>query len=142
MLQVSWVAVFVKPTLKHLPACCSINSEAGQPGAPLTKDAIKSAQLSYVGSFKDPEVVAHWSGSGNMKSPGRPGSALGPSRQGDTDDLLCNMEDKPRAPRAARGEGDGAKRRASTNTAGQPLKSAVRRPSLGVTVTTRILLAA
>ena len=131
-LQVTQAAIVSKPNLKTFPACCSMNSEAGQPTAPLTKDAIKSAQLSYVGSFKDPEVVAHWSGSGNMKSPGRPGSALGPNRQGDTDDLLCHMEDKPRAPRAERGEGDGAKRRASTNTAGQPLKSAVRRPSLGV----------
>ena len=115
--------------------CCSVSSDVGPPVAPLTKDAIKNAQLSYVGSFKDPEVVAHWTGSGNiMKSPARPGSALGPNRKtdGDAEDPLCYMEDKPRAPRAERGGGDGAKRRASTNTAGQPLKSAVRRPSLGV----------
>lgn len=114
---------------------CSASLEDAAPAAPLTKDAIKNAQLSYIGSFKDPEVVAHWSGSGNiMKSPGRPGSALGPNRkaEGDPEDLLCRMEDKPRAPKAERGDGNGAQRRASTNTAGQPLKSAVRRPSLGV----------
>lgn len=111
-----------------------MSTEVSPPAAPLTKDAIKNAQLSYLGSFKDPEVVAHWSDSGNiMKAPGRPGSALGPNRpEVGSEDLLSNMEDKPRAPKAERGDANVAKRRASTNTAGQPLKSAVRRPSLGV----------
>ena len=36
---------------------------------PLTKEAIRSAQLTYEGSFKDPEVLKHWSGSGNLRSP-------------------------------------------------------------------------
>ena len=35
---------------------------------PLTKEAIRSAQLTYQGSFKDPEVLKHWSGSGNLRS--------------------------------------------------------------------------
>ncbi len=39
---------------------------SGSP-VPLTKEAIKSAQLTYEGSFKDPEVVKHWSGSGNLR---------------------------------------------------------------------------
>ena len=34
---------------------------------PLTKEAIRSAQLTYEGSFKDPEVLKHWSGSGNLR---------------------------------------------------------------------------
>lgn len=133
--QIQWHDPCQHAYINAVFGCCSISSDVGPPVAPLTKDAIKNAQLSYVGSFKDPEVVAHWTGSGNiMKSPGRPGSALGPNRKtgGDAEDPLCYMEDKPRAPRAERGGGDGAKRRASTNTAGQPLKSAVRRPSLGV----------
>ncbi len=39
---------------------------SGSP-VPLTKEAIKSAQLTYEGSFKDPEVLKHWSGSGNLR---------------------------------------------------------------------------
>ncbi len=41
----------------------------GDSGSPvlLTKEAIKSAQLTYEGSFKDPEVLKHWSGSGNLR---------------------------------------------------------------------------
>lgn len=35
---------------------------------PLTKEAIRSAQLTYEGSFKDPEALKHWSGSGNLRS--------------------------------------------------------------------------
>lgn len=36
---------------------------------PLTKEAIRTAQLhTYEGSFKDPEVLKHWSGSGNLRS--------------------------------------------------------------------------
>ena len=41
--------------------------DEGVPVVPLTKEAIKSAQLTYEGSFKDPEVLKHWSGSGNMR---------------------------------------------------------------------------
>ena len=47
-----------------------------------------------------------------------------------SEDPFLNLADKPRAPKHERAEG--ATRRASTNTAGVPLKSAVRRPSLGV----------
>ena len=46
------------------------------------------------------------------------------------EDPFCHLGDKPRAPKHERTEG--AVRRASTNTAGVPLKSAVRRPSLAV----------
>lgn len=49
------------------------------------------------------------------------------------EDPFCHLADRPRAPKHARAEG--AVRRASTNTAGVPLKSAVRRSSLGVSHT-------
>ncbi|DBA82772.1 TPA: hypothetical protein ACH3X1_007000 [Trebouxia sp. C0004] len=95
---------------------------------PLTKEAIKSAQLNYQGSFKDPEVLRHWSGSGNLRPSGPAGTA---QHARISEDPFCNLADKPRAPKHERAEG--ATRRASTNTAGVPLKSAVRRPSLGPT---------
>ena len=47
-----------------------------------------------------------------------------------SDDPFCHWADKPRAPKHERAEG--AVRRASASTAGVPLKSAVRRHSLGV----------
>ncbi|KAA6420956.1 MAG: adenylate cyclase [Trebouxia sp. A1-2] len=101
---------------------------SGSP-VPLTKEAIKSAQLTYQGSFKDPEVLKHWSGSGNLRRvPSGPAGTRQHARI--SEDPFVNLEDKPRAPKHERAEG--ATRRASTNTAGVPLKSAVRRPSLGV----------
>ncbi|KAL3159976.1 hypothetical protein ABBQ38_010364 [Trebouxia sp. C0009 RCD-2024] len=98
---------------------------SGEPAeihVPLTKEAIRTAQLhTYEGSFKDPEVLKHWSGSGNL----RPMAGSAPI----SEDPFCHWADRPRAPKHERAEG--AVRRASTNTAGVPLKSAVRRSSLG-----------
>ena len=45
-------------------AVCRDDAEAV---VPLTKEAIKNAQFTYEGSFKDPEVLKHWSGSGNLR---------------------------------------------------------------------------
>ena len=50
--------------LSHVLLLCR---EDSAPVVPLTKEAIRNAQLSYVGSFKDPEVLKHWSGSGNLR---------------------------------------------------------------------------
>ena len=60
----------------------------------------------------------------------RPSGPSGARHARISDDPFLNWADQPRAPKHERAEG--AVRRASTNTAGVPLKSAVRRPSLGV----------
>lgn len=54
--------------LKEAHGVCKHRGEKADMPVPLTKEAIRSAQLTYEGSFKDPEVLKHWSGSGNLRS--------------------------------------------------------------------------
>ena len=60
------VLLFLKAFFLFFLQVVLCRDNSGSP-VPLTKEAIKSAQLTYEGSFKDPEVLKHWSGSGNLR---------------------------------------------------------------------------